>query len=468
MTQEDNDFIQNLKMNKILIEEKSKISLCNYIDDKINVNNVILYSKLADVFNSSNIAQLTLRYMERCFTIVAETKNFLELDFVLVKTILRSSELHITSELEVLNAANKWINYNIEERRKFSKHLLLTVRLPLLSDAALNSVLRKASSICNSEECISIIQNVLLNRENFANKQSMNIYTNRYCNQTLFNILFRNQSEYNEKLKQINANGFKSLETFPSTKKNRKICNAVCLKGNIYIFVRIHKNLRIKKYVQTERIWKNLCSLDKRSNFCACGLIDNIFVIGGNRNPSLTNSCIQYNTKNNQTNQVARMSEIRGDAACTIFGGKIVVSGGVTRNNRMLLLYSTNSVEVYDHIADAWSYMPDMMVGKRQHSLVAIKSKLFVIARHRDDCEVFDKFTKKFVVIKSLGPCYGFSVYDKIGATSIGNQIAIFQRESSGIVFYDTDKDECYEELNEDINEFCYTCCISCFKMPQV
>ena len=84
-----------------------------------------------------------LRYTERCFPIVIETKNFFHLDFNLVVKILASSELNIHSEVEVLNAAINWLKHNIEERNKYAKQLLLKVRLPLLSEHALKYVLDK-------------------------------------------------------------------------------------------------------------------------------------------------------------------------------------------------------------------------------------------------------------------------------------------------------------------------------------
>ena len=49
---------------------------------------------------------------------MAETKNFLELDIESVKKVLLSSDLHITSEIEVFNAADAWIRYKLNERKK--------------------------------------------------------------------------------------------------------------------------------------------------------------------------------------------------------------------------------------------------------------------------------------------------------------------------------------------------------------
>ena len=50
------------------------------------------------------------------------------------------------------------------------------------------------------------------------------------------------------------------------------------------------------------------------------------------------------------------MSIVRHHAACAVFGGKIVVSGGTRWVNVTL-----NTVEVYDYCSNRWSDMPNML-----------------------------------------------------------------------------------------------------------
>ena len=234
MTQEDKELIQGFLINKLFIKKELGIK---HIADKINVENVILYHKLADIFEISVLSQTTLRYIERCFTMVAETQNFLECNVVLVKRILYSSNLHITSELEVYDAVNNWISHNTAERNKFAKDLLLSVRLPLLSDHALNHLLcSKTSSICKVDECKSIIQSVLLKNEKVFIKESSDSFTSRYCDQSLFNFLGCKRSEDKEcstEIKQISCYDFKNTETLDSI--TQSLYEALCLKGDIYV-----------------------------------------------------------------------------------------------------------------------------------------------------------------------------------------------------------------------------------------
>ena len=85
------------------------------------------------MFNLSSFKNLTLSYIQRCFTIVSDDESFLELELKLISKILASSVLMITTEVKVFYAVDRWLNHNIEERSKHTKDLLLKVRLYLLS-----------------------------------------------------------------------------------------------------------------------------------------------------------------------------------------------------------------------------------------------------------------------------------------------------------------------------------------------
>ena len=93
------------------------------------------------------------------------------------------------------------------------------------------------------------------------------------------------------------------------------------------------------------------------------------------------------------------MNEIRTFAACTVFEGKIVVSGGYNLNN----FIGINTVEAYDHVADEWTCMPNMVEGRRKYGSVAMKNKLFVFGIYIfgiGSSEVYDSRFNNFVVLK--------------------------------------------------------------------
>ena len=82
-------------------------------------------------------------------------------------------------------------------------------------------------------------------------------------------------------------------------------------------------------------------------------------------------------------------------ASDSVFNGKIVVSGG--QNNEF---EGFKSVETYDHIANAWTYSPDLVKTRSGHESIAVKNKLFVFESRRNSAEVFESVCNMFVLIK--------------------------------------------------------------------
>ena len=187
-----------------------------------------------------------------------------------------------------------------------------------------------------------------------------------------------------------------------------------------------------------------------------------MFIIGGitfSQDEACT-TCIQYDTKTNEKKGISKMNQTRWAAASTTYEGKIVVSGGMFYAG-VRGAENTKTVEVYDHIANTWTYMPNMVEERWNHSLVSIKSKLFVISRFNTG-EVYDKATNKFTLIKPSTITY---TYGEIQATSMGNKIVVFRGDESKVMFYDTDKDE-WSEIKYDYLKA--QGCAAFIKIPKV
>ena len=190
-----------LLMNKILLNNKVEVMVVNQVKEKINVNNisnhqfVCLFYQLSSFYNLSGFKNKSLDYIYRWFTIIAKTENFQQLDFKSVNKILSSSELNISSELEVFNASDFWLSCESFDRSKFAKKLFFKTRFPLLSDHVTKSLLDKRKDSSNitsfhkNKELIKLVNEVLKNKENFYRNKSIVYYTNRYCNSSMYDIL---------------------------------------------------------------------------------------------------------------------------------------------------------------------------------------------------------------------------------------------------------------------------------------
>ena len=171
------------------------------------------------------LATYSLRYIQRCFSDVAKTENFTQIDFTAVKKLLSSPELNITSELEIMKAADTWISYNYDERSKFAKDLLLTVRLNLLPDETLRKILRKSYHknsfvFQRNKECIELASVILQDKKKFFDEGRFLNNKTRYCCQNEFNILICGGVNYNYRVIKSDIENPQKSETLTQLVKH--------------------------------------------------------------------------------------------------------------------------------------------------------------------------------------------------------------------------------------------------------
>ena len=452
---------------------KEDKNLSKYIKKKINVNNVNTFYKVAKTNNLSSLAESSLKYIEHQFPMVVKKQNFLNSDFSFVSKILGSSELNIHSEVEVFIAASAWLKHNSAERSKFAKRLLLKIRLALLSEPALTYLLGCDSPFTQINECVKVLKEALCCKKHLAQNNAGNCCTRRYCTQNEFNLLIcgginsrlrAEECKVVRSTKKIEGGNFKKVKALAPMNKGRCSFEAVCLKGDVYVFGGRNNDYNfvktVEKYSLSANKWSVVARLpDGRDKFCACAFMDKIFIIGAyyeENNHETTASCLQFDTTQktwtgDSWKEVCGMNGARHYAACAVFRGSVVAAGGI--NYRRL-----NTVESYDVFGDSWTPMPGMITGKCYHTLVAAKDKLFVV--DCGNCEVFDNVCKRFVAFKSP---YNIQINQ---AVSVGNKIVIIKVTNSHeylSVCYDLDKDEWSEESCVVADDFD---CFSTVKLP--
>ena len=450
---DDKELISVIKSKKLSLNENGWNEYYEFKMDKLKIGNAAFFYQVANIFYLQGLQKTVFSCIKRCFSMVVETKSFLELDYMSTRRILAESKLQIFSELEVYNAVNTWLRYNVEERSKFAKDLLLKVRLPLLSNRAIKYILDQPSSICNIGECVQVLNEVLDARNNLYQNKSSAYYTTRYFDGKMFSILVcggrHNSTEKTTKnVIKLDANNFELEKMLHPMKKKRYSSRAVCLKGEVYVLGGrgiSGKWLRsVEKYSPSTDEWNKVGELcDDRMLYCACAFIDKVFVIGGVRNGStLLDNCLQFDTKSYKWKEVARMGEARQQtAACANFKGLIVVSGGT--GGLDIPFRRSNKVESYDAAGDAWTPMPRMIEQRAQHSSMVVKNKMFVFGGIQTEltAEVLDDASKQFVALKPVK-----SNILNCETVSVGSKIFFIQSDTFtgciNIFCYDVDAAE--------------------------
>ena len=116
----------------MMLSEDLEKQICAHVKKIQNANNAAFWYQVTSVFKLEKLVKLTKSYIERNFTSVACTEQFLYQNFHFFSRIISSSGLNITSELEVFKAVDKWMSYNIRDRQIYTRKVLSYLRLDLL------------------------------------------------------------------------------------------------------------------------------------------------------------------------------------------------------------------------------------------------------------------------------------------------------------------------------------------------
>ena len=471
-----------MQLEKVVLDVNEEKKLVKRLKDKMSHKNFCMHLTLLKMFCCSS--RDALISMDSRFLMISERDNFLQLSIDLLEEILSRSTLLVTSEIEVYQAANKWINYNLIERGKFSKRLLYKIRLPLLGKKTLETILSKKSCFRENKDSLAVINKILKSNFDFYRNKPSKFFTTRCCIHDSFDILYFGGYEktttdktVGDKILQIkHSDNLKNFEIISSLAGKRYDSEVVYLRGNVYIFGgfdgRVFSDLLYRHILKQVEVYSHLTNTCKvvaniddvnNDHFCSyalCGFVNKIYLLGGydERNLELR-SCIEFDTKDFSWKHKSKMTERREYPAACVFEEKIIVSGGI--NYRVdyfanLVNYydkydhqALYTVEAYDPISDTWTEFPTMNYSRCLHKSVVVKNKLFVIAGGTDINEVYESTSKKFTVLKPSFNLYDITTNEPFAVFSVGHKVFTYFEGSSNIFCFDTKKGEWFEKPSE-------------------
>ena len=277
------------------------------------------------------------------------------------------------------------------------------------------------------------------------------LYENRYCNQEGFSILICGGKDKNKKVTnevlELEIPSFK-MNKFPPMVEPHFYFYLAIVKSHIIAIgdgFKFDKSLDepavfVEIYSEKNKKWTHkYVKMEKRSFYCVGSFMNKLYLLGGWIKSCVKSlsSCYIFDFNSSTLNKIADLNVAREFAACTVFEGKIVVTGGVNNWSQF------NSVESYDFHENKWTYLPDMIEERCNHAAVSMGNKLFVIGGSKTtNCELFDSFSRKFTNINSeIFPILETWYYD---AFSIGNNIVVFQEHptETAVYSYDVDKEK--------------------------
>ena len=270
------------------------------------------------------------------------------------------------------------------------------------------------------------------------------LYENRYCNQKGLSFLACGGQDANglltNQVLEVKIPSFEVAE-FPTMAKPHSYLRVAAISSKMFAIVNSvdvcgklgNCFTSVEVYSEITKSWRyKYINVKEQLYYCLCSFMNKLYIIGGQdfRYKSIR-SCNTYDISSATWNKVTYLNEARNRAACTVFEGKIVITGGQD-------YHRLKSVESYDHYENKWTFLPDMIETRHSHAAVSMGNKMFVIGGYKTtSCEVFDSFSGNFTEIKS-----GLKVCDVkdswyFDAFCIGHYIVVlhsFSRYSETII----------------------------------
>ena len=426
--------------------ETGKDIISYYIFEKLNLKNYIFFYKLTKKYHIEHLNTFLCNVLLQQYLLKENVNLFYELNLQDLCKILSCSELQLSSELELFNAAVDWINYHPKERRKHMNVLLTFIRLPLLSSKILTDVIKNHKLCKSCINCKDTIDRAIKSKNSCTNKTSNIQFQNRYYSCKfennhvflvggIYDISGTNNYEQTANFYTIDGNNSVKSKTTTKMQKLRNNCKAVAIGSKVFCFggrdPQYNSLNSCEVYCRKSDTW-NLVAPFPGSNIeycCVCSFMNKIYVLGD----FWCNNWV-YDPRQNKWERIKSCTISRNGASCTVFQGQCLVIGG--RKNGCFG-EELQSVESYDHYLKKWTFLADVQVARYEAGVVTKRNKIFVIGGFLEStCEVYNSISQKFTYIAGLK----LNIHNCVNPIIIGDCIVVY--DENYIYKYDIEKND--------------------------
>ncbi|KAJ8668028.1 hypothetical protein QAD02_009691 [Eretmocerus hayati] len=376
-----------------------KDACINFIEQHSNSRNVLGYLQFAFTNKENSMIEYLENKIAHLFTTIPKNKEFFDLAYGLLRSIISRDDLNVSSEQEVYETVMKWVNHDFSSRETYLAELLRKVRLNVISVEYLLDKVASDDRIRKSEECRDIIDEAKSYHLSTFRKNRFDYVLARSCDNVsgyIHVLSTQNEGQITVEVYNPSANTWKCQEyKIPcATRKNFAV---VHFRKKIY-FLGGEKDDRAVSIVGAYNIidgsYQELTSMkQQRRYFGVAVLNDFIYACGGSSDKLVLKSVERYCIESNSWEFVKPMNKGRQRAGIVASAGYIYAIGGCIDSETVL-----NSVERYDPRANKWVFVEQMPVPKKSFGTAALGGKLFVIGGASKNVNCLNVYGNKCLV----------------------------------------------------------------------
>lgn len=167
----EDDVLSLLVASDFMQVEEIRNACGVFLAERLDPNNIVEISNVADCVNQRHLIQRSLRYVRNHFDELSKRDDFTELPYDYFKTIIGSDILYAQSEEAVFEMVVKWVKASPSDRQTFLPELLSQVRMTLLTVNFFQNRVESETLITSSTLCRELVEAV----KNYHSKQQSGV-----------------------------------------------------------------------------------------------------------------------------------------------------------------------------------------------------------------------------------------------------------------------------------------------------
>lgn len=386
------------------------IKFCSdFLQEQVEADNCVGILTLADTYGCQDLFNCCQRYILHHFTDIVSTDDYVNMPEYLLVDLLRSDELHVHKEDEVLDAVIKWQKSDRDTRSLSS--VLQHVRFPLIKWKVLSKKIFSDPLVANDTGCSHIfadIKNCHLNPDLLA-REKANCMSRKFVNEgTRIYVVGGETHPGRSTVRSVQAyDPHKECwqELTPMSVKRRG-AGVAMLDGFLYVCGGsdgLEALRSVECYDPRSDRWSSVVDMNMERSSVAAAVINNyLYAVGGyNGYSTCLNSVERYSYQEKKWSLVSEMNIARSMVCVGVLGKFLVAVGGYDGSSDLC------SCEMYDTEADEWTVMADMNYCRCMAGVGTIDGSLYVVggcdrAQSLNTAEVYEPDTQRWKIISSM------------------------------------------------------------------
>ncbi|XP_048212315.1 kelch repeat and BTB domain-containing protein 12 isoform X2 [Perognathus longimembris pacificus] len=408
----NNTNVQTVAMAAYFMQMEEVFSVCQkYMMDHMDASNCVGIHYFANQIGAEDLSDQSKKYLYQHFAEVSLHEEILDIEVHQLLTLIKSDDLNVSREENILDLVLRWVNHNQELRTEHLVELLKQVRLELVNPCFLRQALKRNTVLLCDAGCIDIIQNAFKAIKT-PQQHSANL---RYGMETtsLLLCIGNNSSGIRSRHRNYGDASFcydpVSHKTyFISSPKYADglgmVCTGVVMENNTVVVAgeasasrlsrQKNKNVEIYRYHDRgNQFWEKLCTTEFRELYALGSIQNDLYVVGGQMKMDLpeeepdilSNKLLRYDPSQDQWQELAPMQYSKYRFSAAVASGEIYVLGGIgcLGRDRGQVRKCLDVVEIYNPDGDFWREgppMPTPLLSLRTNatSAGAVDGKLYV------------------------------------------------------------------------------------------